>query len=50
MDIERVDWWEKEKPPFIWIKIEDVKAWNKFKRDRFLLIWEQGLLNLTYKN
>ena len=28
MDIERIDWWEKERPPFKWI---DYVEWHLFE-------------------
>lgn len=33
-DIERIDWWEKEKPPLYWINFDQYKARQEFIQER----------------
>lgn len=46
MDIERIDWWEKEKPPFSWWFHEQIKAYEQLEHERkikFLEEWEKRI-------
>lgn len=40
MDVERIDWWEKERPPFVWINKKQLDAYHQFINERHLKFCE----------
>lgn len=50
MDIERIDWWEKEKPPFIWINFKQWEFFQKFKNGNFTQDeWEYEIQRIRFR-
>ena len=50
MDIERIDWWEKEKPPFVWWCHNQYKFYKKWKMARMGLLPPDDIFYQQQKN